>query len=65
MVGANILSDNKLVISLTFNGTIETEQKYYTELKSLLKADVVVISYVNPPNYNDGTDFITRYENEK
>lgn len=62
MVGANILSDDKLVISLTFNGTKETEQKYYKELKNLLKSDIGVISYVNPPDYEDGEDFINRYE---
>jgi len=65
MVGANILSDDKLVISLTVDGTKETEQKYYLELKKLLKSDIGVISYIDPPEYDDGEDFIERYENLK
>jgi len=62
MVGADILSDDKLVISLTVDGNNETEQKYYLELKKLLKSDIGVISYVNPPEYDSGQDFIERYK---
>lgn len=65
MVGANILSDDKLVMSLTVDGTEETKQKYYLELKNLLKSDIGVISYIDPPEYDDGEDFIDRYENLK
>lgn len=63
MVGANIMSDDKLIISLTFDGNEKTKQKYYLELKKLLKSEIGVISYVNPPEYDDGEDFIKRYGN--
>lgn len=65
MVGANITDDDKLIMSLTFNGTNETEQKYYLELKSILNSEIGVISYVNPAEFENGEDFKLRYRNIK
>lgn len=65
MVGANITDDNQIVFSLTFNGTLETEARYYLRLKKFLNSDIGVISYVNPAEYNNGKDFSLRYGNEK
>ena len=65
MVGANITNDDQIVFSLTLNGTLKTEAKYYIKLKSFLKSDIGVISYVNPVGYENGNDFKYRYQNEK
>jgi hypothetical protein len=62
MVGAVILSDKKLVVSLTIDGTKETEEKYYLKLKALLGSEIGVISYVNPPEYKNGEDFAEKYK---
>jgi hypothetical protein len=62
MVGARVLSDKKLVISLTVSGGRETEEKYYLKLKKFLNAEIGVISFVNPPEYENGEDFIERYK---
>ncbi len=64
MVGANITTDNQIVFSLTFNGTIKTEAEYYLRLKKFLNSEIGVISYVNPAEYDNGTDFKNRYENK-
>ena len=64
MVGANITADNKVVFSLTFNGTRKTEAEYYLRLKKLLNSEIGVISYANPAEYDGGNDFKNRYENE-
>ena len=64
MVGANITDDNKIVLSLTFNGTRETEAKHYRRLQEVLNSCIGVISYVNPAEYDNGSDFRIRYENE-
>ena len=64
MVGANITTDNQIVFSLTFNGTIKTEAEYYLRLKKFLNSEIGVISYVNPAEYDSGNDFKNRYENK-
>ena len=64
MVGANITTDNQIVFSLTFNGTLKTEAEYYLRLKRFLNSEIGVISYVNPVEYDKGSDFKNRYENE-
>lgn len=61
MVGVSITIDDKLIISLTFNGTKETEANYFLRLKNILNSDVGEISYIDPPEYEDGEDFIKRY----
>ena len=61
MLGASITTDDKLIISLTFNGTKETEATYFLKLKTFLNSDIGVISYINPPEYKDGKDFIDKY----
>lgn len=61
MVGAIITADDKLIMSLTIDGTEETESKYFEKLKSLLNSDIGVISYINPADYDNGQDFITKY----
>ncbi|TZF95055.1 hypothetical protein FW781_14260 [Chryseobacterium panacisoli] len=61
MVGADITDDNKLIMSLTLNGTKETEKMYFDQLKSILQSDIGVVSHVDPADYEDGEDFIVRY----
>lgn len=61
MVGAIITNDDKLIMSLTFDGNKETEIKYFEKLKNTLNSDIGVISYINPADYDDGQDFILRY----
>ena len=61
MVGAIITADDKLIMSLTIDGTEETESKYFEKLKNLLNSDIGVISYINPADYDNGQDFITKY----
>ncbi|WP_375561569.1 hypothetical protein ACE193_03170 [Bernardetia sp. OM2101] len=62
MVGVNITTDNMMVVSLTLDGTLETERKYYLKLKQFLDSQIGVISYINPTEYDSGQDFIDRYE---
>ncbi|HYF01928.1 MAG TPA: hypothetical protein VEC36_01020 [Patescibacteria group bacterium] len=62
MVGANITTDDKLVISLTFDGNSETKFKYFQALKNLLNSEIGVITYVNPAEYKNGEDFIKKYK---
>ncbi|WP_289046752.1 hypothetical protein [uncultured Olleya sp.] len=64
MVGANITNDNQIVFSLTFDGNLKTEAKYYLRLKRFLKSKIGVISYINPAEYDDAKDFIKKYENQ-
>lgn len=59
MVGAIITDDDKLIISLTIDGTQET--KYFEKLKNILNSDIGVISYINPAEYDNGKDFIGKY----
>ncbi len=61
MVGAVITADDKLIMSLTIDGTEETESKYFEKLKNLLNSDIGVISYIDPADYDNGQDFITKY----
>ncbi|MFZ4927771.1 hypothetical protein [Chryseobacterium sp. Mn2064] len=61
MVGANITDDDQLIISLTVNGNLETEKKYFSLLKEVLQSDIGVVSYINPADYN-GKDFILKYK---
>lgn len=63
MLGASITTDDRLIISLTFNGTKETESYYFLKLKTFLNSDVGVISYIDPPEYENGQDFMNRYGN--
>ncbi len=61
MVGAIITEDDKLIMSLTIDGTEETESKYFEKLKNTLNSDIGVISYINPADYDNGQDFIKKY----
>ncbi len=61
MVGANITSDNQIVFSLTVDGNLKTEEYYYLKLKKFLNSDIGVISYINPVDYEDGSDFSLQY----
>lgn len=61
MVGAMITEDDKLIMSLTIDGNKEAENKYFEKLKNILKSDIGVISYINPADYEDGYDFISKY----
>ncbi len=61
MVGAIITEDDKLIMSLTIYGNEETANKYLEKLKSVLNSDIGVISYINPADYENGLDFISKY----
>lgn len=61
MVGASITNDNQIVFSLTFNGTLKTQEEYYLRLKKILNSENGVISYVNPAEYKNGKDFKNKY----
>ncbi len=64
-VGANITDDDQLIISLTLDGNHKTEAKYYLKLKKFLDSEVGVISYINPAEYEDGKDFVSKYKDIK
>ncbi len=61
MVGANITIDNKLIMSLTIDGTHETECLYLDKLKTLLQSEISVVSYIDPVYYESGKDFLNTY----
>ena len=61
MIGAIITEDGKLIMSLTIDGNEETENKYFKKLKNILNSDIGVISYINPADYENGQDFISKY----
>jgi hypothetical protein len=61
MIGAFFTEDGHLIISLTIPADGEVEHKCLAKLKTLLLSDVGVISYTNPPSFEDGADFISRY----
>jgi hypothetical protein len=61
MVGAIITEDDKLIVSLTIDGSSETERKYFEKLKEIVNSEIGVISYINPANYDNGQDFIIKY----
>jgi len=61
MMGANLTSDDKLIVSLTLDGTEEDADQYLKKLKSHLKSDVGIISTPFPAEYSDGRDFKSKY----
>jgi hypothetical protein len=61
MIGAIITEDDKLIISLTIDGNEKTENKYFERLKTVLNSEVGVISYINPADYENKQDFISKY----
>ncbi|KAB1231044.1 hypothetical protein [Chryseobacterium viscerum] len=61
MVGANITDDDKLIMSLTMDTTEEKKNMYFNQLKEILQSDIGIVTYVNPAEYEDGEDFITKY----
>lgn len=61
MVGARITEDDKLIMSLTIDGTEETAKHYFEKLKTLLHSDIGVISHVDPAVYENGADFVSKY----
>ncbi|MBI3220549.1 MAG: hypothetical protein HYZ44_13630 [Bacteroidetes bacterium] len=61
MVGVNITRDNKLIVSLTFDGNEETEKMYFKKLKELLRSDIGVVSHIIPAEYDNGQDFVKKY----
>ena len=62
MVGADITSDNKLIVSLTIDGFYNSAVKYFEKLKKLLRSEIGIISYTDPAEYENGADFIKRYK---
>lgn len=61
MVGANITSDNQLIMSLTLDGTEEDFEYHFLKLKALLKSEIGICFYVEYPAFEDGVDFIKKY----
>jgi len=61
MIGADILSDAQLLISLTLTGTDEKTDEYFSRLKSYLHSETGVISHVVTADYKDGKDFKNKY----
>jgi hypothetical protein len=61
MVGANITSDNQLIMSLTLDGTEVGFEEHLLKLKKLTKSEIGACFYVQYPAFEDGTDFIKRY----
>jgi hypothetical protein len=57
MVGAHFLTDARLVMSVTLNGTDATVDKYLAQLKHLLHSEVGFIYGANFPCFQDGADF--------
>lgn len=62
MVGANITDDDKLVMSLTLDASLETGEEYLNKLKEVLQSNIGGISFVNPMDYENGEDFVLRYQ---
>lgn len=61
MVGAFFTEDGHLIMSLTIPADGKAELEYLAKLRAVLHSDVGVISYTNPPSFDDGADFINRY----
>ena len=61
MVGANVNSDYKIILSLTFDGNEVTEKIYFEKLKELLGSTIGVIYNINPAEYVDGQYFIQKH----
>ncbi|MGZ5283882.1 MAG: hypothetical protein ACXWEY_16525 [Bacteroidia bacterium] len=61
MGGAFFTSDGMLIMSLTVNPITKTEQEYLKELKKFLDSKIGVINYINPPEFENGHDFIAKY----
>lgn len=61
MIGAFLTSDAQLIISLTLPADGKREHTYLEKLMRLLNSDTGVISYHDPPAFNDGADFINKY----
>jgi len=64
MVGVNIMKDNQIVFSLTFNGTEEKQEYYFNEMKKFLDSEIGVVSHKNPSDYESGSDFKKRYDSK-
>lgn len=62
MIGANITDDDKLIMSLTLDASLETGEEYLNKLKEVLQSNIGVISFVNPVDYENGEDFVLRYQ---
>lgn len=65
MLGAIIVNDDKLIISLTMDGTLEEGFQYFNSLKKNLNYEVGIISFVDPIEYDTGEEFIEKCENYK
>lgn len=61
MIGAFFTSDGMLIMSLTLDPIIKIEQEYLEELKKLLNSEIGVITNINPPEFENGKEFINKY----
>jgi hypothetical protein len=58
---AFLTSDVQLIMSLTVPADGEREVAHLDRLKTLLISTTGVISYTNPPTFDDGEDFLRKY----
>jgi len=63
MVGADITSDGKIIISLTMAVSTAEASFWLHRLKAFMNSNIGVVSYDILPEYTDGEDFIKRYQN--
>ena len=64
MVGMDITTDKKLIVTITGKTPKEEIENYFRDLKSFLNSEVGTISYYGLSDYSDGRDFERRYELE-
>lgn len=64
MFGADITSDDKIIFSLTLDGTQKKADQCLSRLKAYFNSDVGVISYGTPAEYEGGLDFENRYRSQ-
>ncbi|VEH19934.1 Uncharacterised protein [Chryseobacterium nakagawai] len=48
MIGANITTDDKLMMSLTLYASLKTGKEYFNKLKDILQPNIGIITFVNP-----------------
>ncbi|WP_164464380.1 hypothetical protein [Chryseobacterium sp. G0162] len=49
-------------MSLTLDASLETGKEYFNKLKDVLQSNTGIISFVNPLDYENGEDFVLRYQ---
>lgn len=62
MVGADITSDGKIIMSLTMAVSNENAASWLQRLKAFMNSSIGVVSYGILPEYTDGADFVRRHQ---